>query len=70
MKNECCKNCFYLTSKNSKEFPLDDYYIEYGCKLHNLHNDEIRWPDEQKCDNWTSIKTGVRNLKLEELGIK
>jgi len=70
MKNECCKNCFYLTSKNSKEFPLDDYYIEYACEFHKLYRREVSRPDEQRCDDWTSIKSGVRNLKLEELGIK
>lgn len=35
MKSECCKNCFYLTSKNSKDFPLSDYHIEYACEFHN-----------------------------------
>ena len=70
MKEKVCKNCFYLTSKESKDFPLSDYHTSYGCSLHKLFNNEVRWPNEQKCDNWTSIKTGVRNLKLEELGIK
>ncbi len=69
MKLQCCKNCFYLTSKEDKDFPLDDYYINYGCKLHNLTNGEVRWSNEQRCDSWTSIISGLRNVKLEELGI-
>jgi hypothetical protein len=70
MKSECCKNCFYLTSKNSKDFPLSDYHIEYACEFHKLYRREVSHPDEQRCNDWTSIKSGVRNLKLEELGIK
>ena len=69
MKVQCCKNCFYLTSKEDKDFPLDDYYINYGCKLHNLTNNEVKWPNEQKCDSWTSIISGQRHKKLEDLGI-
>lgn len=67
MKEKCCKNCFYITSKNSKEFPLDDYRIEYACEFHKLC--EVRWPEEQRCDEWTSTISGDRNLKLEKLGI-
>jgi hypothetical protein len=69
MKLQCCKNCFYLTSKEDKDFPLDDYHIIYGCKLHNLSNKEVNRPSEQRCHDWTAIISGNRNLKLEELGI-
>jgi hypothetical protein len=27
------------------------------------------WPSSQRCDDWTAIISGNRNLKLEELGI-
>ena len=69
MKEKCCKNCFYITSKESKDFPLSDYHTEYGCDLHKLYDDEVRWPETQRCGEWISIKSGVRNLKLEKLGI-
>lgn len=74
MKEKCCKNCFYLTSKESKDFPLSDYHTKYVCELHKLYNDEVMWawqysPETQRCDEWSSIKSGIRNLKLEELGI-
>jgi hypothetical protein len=69
MKLQCCKNCFYLTSKVDKDYPLSDYHTVYGCKLHNLTNGEVRWPNEQRCDSWTSIISGQRNKKLEELEI-
>lgn len=70
MKEKVCKNCFYLTSKESKDFPLSDYNIDYGCKFHKLSNGEVNRPGEQRCDDWASIESGFRNLKLEELGIK
>jgi hypothetical protein len=70
MKDKFCKNCFYLTSKESKDFPLSDYHTKYVCELHKLYNDEVMWwPSSQRCDDWTSIISGNRNLKLEELGI-
>lgn len=69
MKEKCCKNCFYLTSKESKDFPLSDYHTKYGCELHKLYDGEVRWPKEQRCDHWTSIVSGNRNLKLESIGI-
>lgn len=69
MKDKCCKNCFYLTEKPSKEFPRSEYHIKYGCSLHHLYDGEVRHPWEQLCDHWFSIKSGERNKKLESIGI-
>jgi hypothetical protein len=70
MKEKVCKNCFYLTSKASKDFPLSDYHIECGCEFHKLFNGEVMWPEQQRCDEWISIEVRIRDSKLEELGIK
>jgi len=67
MSNIFCKNCYYLTSKLDKDFPLDDYYTEWGCSFHSLYNGEVRWPSEQRCDDFLSQTSRVRNEKIETI---
>jgi len=63
----CCYDCFYITQKQSKDFPLSDYHTDYGCRFHNLHNGEVRWPKEQRCDDYLSKSAVNRNIKIDEI---
>ena len=67
MNKICCENCYYLTSKLDKEFPLSDYHTKWGCSFHSLHNGEVSRPSEQRCDDFLSKKSGVRNEKIETI---
>jgi hypothetical protein len=62
-----CIDCFYLTKEESKEFPLSDYHTKYGCKLHQLFNGELSDPHWQKCEDFLSVKSGLRNIKIEQI---
>ena len=62
-----CSNCHYLTSKEDKEFPLSDYHTKWGCSFHNLYNGEVRWPSGQRCDDFFSNKSAIRNSKIEDI---
>ncbi len=64
-----CKDCFYLSSKSDRAFPYDDYYTKYSCEFHKLYNGEVSRPNEQRCDSWTSIISGNRDIQLGKLGI-
>ena len=55
-----CSNCFYITSKESKEFPLSDYHTMWGCSLHNLYDREVHDPHSQRCDDFLSKKSGEK----------
>ena len=70
--NNKCIDCFYLKSKwlyNFREFLYDDYRNKYECKLHDLVSEEIRYPKEQGCEDFLSVKSAIRIEKLKKLGI-
>lgn len=70
MSEKRCINCFYLTFRENKEFPLDDYQTIYGCEFHKLDNGDLKNPYTEVCDDWISLKSGFRDVKLKDLGIK
>jgi len=65
--NTHCIDCFYLTKEESKEFTLSDYHTKYGCKLYQLFNGEVWNPHWQKCEDSLSVKSGLRNIKIEQI---
>jgi hypothetical protein len=64
-EKKCCRNCFYFREESKGEFK------SYHCDLHDLHANEVRWPNSQFCgdEHWVTSKLRTRIENLEKLGI-
>ena len=68
-KEKNCSNCYYFRWSVRSNRDWDE--TVYHCDLHNLHNGEVSWPEEQFCgdEHWLPSKIKRRIDNLNELGI-